>query len=387
MHNPFVSVIIAAAGNSSRMGADVSKQLITISDKAVIEYSLMAFSKSDFVREIIIAAKSTEIDVISEYKRLYPKITSVIAGGNTRQESVANALSCLSDKSDILAIHDAARPLITTMDIDRLINEAVTKEAVCPVSRVVDTVKIGKNGVISGTLDRNTLFLASTPQVFSTKLYREAFRAATDVSVFTDDCLLIESFGKKVHLYIMENDNTKITTSKDLETIKSKLTKQTFRVGHGYDVHRLVDGRKLILGGVDIPHTTGLLGHSDADVLVHAIMDSLLGAAALGDIGVHFPDTCEKYKGISSILLLEHVGSLLKENGYEINNIDATVVAQAPKLSPFIAQMKTNIANALSINECCVNIKATTEEHLGFTGEKLGISAHSVCSLIGLQTI
>ena len=151
------------------------------------------------------------------------------------------------------------------------------------------------------------------------------------------------------------------------------------RIGHGYDVHRLVEGRRLILGGVDIPHTTGLLGHSDADVLVHAIMDALLGAAALGDIGKHFPDSDPAFCGADSLKLASHVAALLREHGYRIVNIDSTILAQAPKLAPHIPLMRQNIAAALGIPSEDVNVKATTEEGLGFTGEKLGIAAHAVC--------
>lgn len=156
------------------------------------------------------------------------------------------------------------------------------------------------------------------------------------------------------------------------------------RVGLGYDVHRLVEGRKLILGGVEIPHILGLLGHSDADVLLHAIMDALLGAAALGDIGKHFPDTDEAYRGISSMKLLSHVGELIEKEGYLIENIDATVIAQKPKLRPYIDEMEKNIAAVLKLQKNQVNIKATTEEGLGFTGTEEGISAQAICSLISL---
>jgi len=155
-----------------------------------------------------------------------------------------------------------------------------------------------------------------------------------------------------------------------------------FRIGHGYDVHRLTDGRDLILGGVNIPHITGLLGHSDADVLVHAIMDALLGALCLGDIGKHFPDTAPEYKGADSIGLLNHVISLVNSNGYTVGNIDATVIAQKPKLAAHIPLMVENIANSCKCSTSQVNVKATTEEHLGFTGELLGISAHAVVLLV-----
>lgn len=159
----------------------------------------------------------------------------------------------------------------------------------------------------------------------------------------------------------------------------------SIRIGHGYDVHRLVEGRALILGGVNIPHTKGLLGHSDADVLLHAICDSLLGAAALGDIGKHFPDTDEKYKGADSLALTERVFEMICECGFHVGNVDATVLAQAPKLAPFIEEMRENIARALKVDISCVSVKATTEEGLGFTGEGLGIAAHAVCLLCSDQ--
>ena len=180
----------------------------------------------------------------------------------------------------------------------------------------------------------------------------------------------------------MKNDNTKVTTPKDIDAVRCRLGQNQVRIGHGYDVHKLVEGRDLILGGGNIPHEKGLLGHSDADVLLHAIMDALLGAASLGDIGKHFPDSDNKYKGICSITLVEEVAKLIRDNGYTVGNVDATIVAQAPKLSPFIPQMVINVAKALNVDTSRINIKATTEEHLGFTGEKLGISAHSVCTLI-----
>ncbi|MBQ4116889.1 MAG: 2-C-methyl-D-erythritol 2,4-cyclodiphosphate synthase [Clostridia bacterium] len=151
------------------------------------------------------------------------------------------------------------------------------------------------------------------------------------------------------------------------------------RIGHGYDVHRLVEGRKLILGGVDIPHEKGLDGHSDADVLVHAIMDSVIGALGLGDIGLHFPDNDAQYKDIDSLILAKKTAELLKENGYKIGNIDATLILQAPKVRPYIEQMRENIARVYSVDKSCINVKATTEEHLGFTGEKKGVAAHAVC--------
>ena len=179
-------------------------------------------------------------------------------------------------------------------------------------------------------------------------------------------------------MFSMERFGDKNSTS---TLFRKKEGNMQIRVGTGYDVHKLVEGRKLILGGVEIPHSLGLLGHSDADVLLHAIMDALLGAAALGDIGKHFPDTDDHYKGISSLKLLEHVAQLLQKHGYEIGNIDATVIAQKPKLRPYIEAMEKNIAEVLGISGDQINVKATTEEGLGFTGEQQGISSQAICCL------
>ena len=209
---------------------------------------------------------------------------------------------------------------------------------------------------------------------------------------FTDDCQLVEHIGQKVWLSEGDYQNIKITTPEDMvlaEAIarqqdtqqRGEKSEMEIRAGHGYDVHRLVEGRKLILGGVTIPWEKGLLGHSDADVLTHAVMDALLGAAALGDIGRHFPDTDPLYAGADSLELLRHVVKLLCQEGYAISNIDATVIAQRPKLKDFIPQMQQNIAAACGIAPAQVNVKATTEENLGFTGSGEGMSAHSVCIL------
>ena len=191
------------------------------------------------------------------------------------------------------------------------------------------------------------------------------------------DSMVFELTGRPVQLTQGDYANLKITTREDLPRAEQK-EGNDMRIGHGYDVHRLVEGRKLIMGGVTIPYEKGLLGHSDADVLLHAVSDALLGAAALGDIGKHFPDTDPRYEGADSLMLLREVGRLLDETGYTVGNIDATVLCQAPKLAPHIPAMRQNIANALGLALDDVSVKATTEEHLGFTGEGLGIAAHAV---------
>ena len=204
---------------------------------------------------------------------------------------------------------------------------------------------------------------------------------AEKARLVTDDCSLFELAGLPVHLTQGDYVNLKITTKEDLPAAAQNKGENTMRIGHGYDVHRLVEGRKLIMGGVTIPYEKGLLGHSDADVLVHAIMDALLGAAALRDIGRHFPDNDPAYEGADSIELLKKVGEMLEERMYLIENIDATVIAQKPKLLLYIDTMVKNVAEALHLEEDQVNIKATTEEGLGFTGKKEGISAQAICCI------
>ena len=200
--------------------------------------------------------------------------------------------------------------------------------------------------------------------------------------------MLVERLGAQIYAVDIGPTNVKITTRDDLTLAKNILTERGegvvngYRIGHGYDVHKLVEGRKLIIGGVEIPYERGLLGHSDADVLLHAIMDSLLGAAALGDIGRHFPDSSDEFRGISSMHLLTRVAELIRKNGFNVVNVDATLVMQRPKVAPYVPKMISNIAFALGIPEDAVNVKATTEEHLGFTGREEGASAHSVAMLV-----
>lgn len=226
---------------------------------------------------------------------------------------------------------------------------------------------------MESTPPRQKLFAMQTPQCFD----RAAYLALAGDEAVTDDCQLFEQAGRPVQLVAGEYENYKITTPDDLKG------ETTMRIGHGYDVHKLVEGRDLILGGVKIPYEKGLLGHSDADVLTHAVMDALLGAAALGDIGKHFPDSDPAYKGADSLALARHVAALLAEQGYRPVNVDATILCQAPKLAPHIPAMAQNLAAALGMEPGAVSVKATTEEHLGFTGQGLGIAAHAVALLEG----
>ena len=379
-----VAAVIVAAGASSRMKSEKSKLFLKINNKSVIRKTLEIMDSVNIIDEIVVVVrKEDESALIQETKGVNKKI-SIAYGGSERQESVLNGVRAVVD-SDILLIHDGARPLVTADEIETVIYDCIKYGAATLSAVPKDTVKIGdKDGFVVSTPERSSLRNIATPQVF----FRDDYLAAVEKAVeqgksFTDDCQLIENNGGKVFMTIGEYTNIKITTPEDI-AIAEALTnykergKFDMRIGHGYDVHRLVKDRKLIIGGVDIPHDLGLLGHSDADVLLHAISDSLLGAAALGDIGRHFPDNDPAYEGADSLILLSRVVDLLTENGYRIVNIDATVIAQKPKLSPYIGEMVKNIAKVCKTEASAINIKATTEEGLGFTGNQEGISAHSV---------
>ena len=302
-----------------------------------------------------------------------PKPCAVVQGGATRADSVRNGLAAAT--GELVAIHDAARPFISAEVITAALTAAAASGAAAPAVPVKDTIKIAdKSGRVVETPDRAALYAVQTPQCFQRTLYLQALGAVTGekASLVTDDCSLFELAGLPVTLTAGDYANYKITTKEDLQKEK------TMRIGHGYDVHRLVEDRKLILGGVEVPYEKGLLGHSDADVLLHAVMDAVLGAAALGDIGQHFPDTDPAYKGADSLALTREVAKIIAQHGYKVCNIDATILCQRPKLAPHIPAMRQNIADAFGLPLDAVSVKATTEEHLGFTGEGLGIAAHAV---------
>ena len=253
-----------------------------------------------------------------------------------------------------------------------------------------DTVKrVDESGLVVETPQRDLLRAVQTPQTFVAALIRAAHARYADSDVrATDDAMLIEWTGHAVHLTPGDPENIKLTTPEDMLLAGQVILRRegrkeapAMRIGHGYDVHRLVEGRKLILCGVEVPYERGLLGHSDADVALHALMDALLGAAALGDIGRHFPDTDPAYAGADSGRLLDHVVALLHVKGYAVANADVTIICQRPKLKDYIEQMRENVAAHLKVDPDCVNVKATTTEKLGFEGEGLGISSHAVACI------
>ena len=371
---PTVTAILVAAGSSRRMGFDQLSYRLP-GGETVLQASAKALAAHPSVTQLVLVAGGNRA-ACEAIAAACPKPCPVVQGGATRADSVQNGLA--SPAGEPVAIHDAARPFVSEAVSAAALEAAETMGAAAPAVPVKDTVKIvNADRTVQSTPDRALLYAVQTPQCFRRSLYEQALALVNveQAALVTDDCSLFEMAGLPVQLTEGEYANYKITTKEDLKGETS------MRIGHGYDVHRLVEGRKLILGGVEIEYEKGLLGHSDADVLLHAVMDALLGAAALGDIGRHFPDTDPAYKGADSLELTRQVARILKEHGYTVGNVDATILCQRPKLAPHIPAMRQNIADALGVPANSISVKATTEEKLGFTGEGLGIAAHAVALL------
>ena len=378
-----VSAVLVAAGSSTRMGFD--KLSFDLGGETVLHRSIRAFEQDPLVTEIVLVAGKNRA-FVEQQAADCTKPVQIVTGGTTRAESAKNGV--LAAAGELVAVHDAARPFVSQAVITAALEAAARCGAAAPAVPVKDTIKAAARGngkivpdacLVYTTPDRSTLYAVQTPQCFDRAEYLAALEEldAEKARLVTDDCSLFELTGRAVQLTQGDYANYKITTREDLPRPEQK-EEHKMRIGHGYDVHRLVEGRKLILGGVEVPFEKGLLGHSDADVLAHAVMDAVLGAAALGDIGQHFPDNDPAYSGADSLKLVRRVAEILKEHGFRIENIDATLLCQRPKLAPYIPAMRQNLADAFGLPADAVSVKATTEEHLGFTGEGLGIAAHAV---------
>ena len=376
------AAVVVAAGSATRMQG-IDKMLVPLAGVPVVLRSVRALAASDCIDSLVIVTRTECMETLRTLCAEVSKPVTVVPGGASRPESVLAGLAALPEGTELAAIHDGARPLVTQSVIAEAVEAAERCGAAAPAVPVHDTIKQAENGLVRATPERKTLFAVQTPQVFDVKLLKTVLRAAMERGIaLTDDCSAVEAAGKPVVLTQGCEENLKITTPVDLTLAEAILKRRkTMRIGHGYDVHRLTEGRRLILGGVEIPFERGLDGHSDADVLVHALMDALLGAAGLRDIGVLFPDNDPAYKNISSMLLLDRVMQTLEHAGYAVGNVDVTVLAQRPKLKDYIPVMRENLARAMKIPLDCVNIKATTEEGLGFTGSGEGIACHAVCLL------
>jgi 2-C-methyl-D-erythritol 4-phosphate cytidylyltransferase/2-C-methyl-D-erythritol 2,4-cyclodiphosphate synthase len=389
LHHPPAGVIIPAGGTGSRFGHTQPKQFLELAGLPILVRTCKAFLDLETIRSLVVAAPAeymqNTIDLLqthlstSQTNRLH-----VTVGGTTRQESVRAGLYRLPAQIDLVLVHDAARPLVDRATILRCLHGAARFGAVIAAVPVKDTLKkVATNEMIEATVDRSNLWQAQTPQAVTRKLLEHAFAKADRRGfVGTDEASLLEAAGIPVRVVEGSERNLKITRPEDLRVAEALLKEElTMKIGHGFDAHRLVAGRKLILGGVTIDYELGLDGHSDADVLAHALTDALLGALGAGDIGRHFPDTDPQYKNIDSLLLLMQVQQQMEERGYRLGNADLTIVCQRPKLAPYLAAMQDNLASCCKVPPAAINIKATTTEKMGYTGRGEGIAAHAVVLL------
>ena len=362
--------LIAAGGSSKRMGTN--KLLLKLGGEYVIEKTLKTFNTCSRIHKIVVITDSEEIRTIA--KKTVTKPLEFASAGDERQYSVRNGLALVDDE-DIVLIHDGARPFVGEDVILRCISSTEKYGSGVAAVPVYDSLKRSDvDMVVTETVDRTGMYAMQTPQGFLGKIIKEAHNHE---NFGTDDAYLVEKLGVKVHLVKGDTANKKLTTPEDIK-------KMNFRVGQGYDVHKLDKNRDLILCGIKIPYELGLVGHSDADVAVHALMDAMLGAIGGYDIGRLFPDNDDSYKGISSMVLLRKVSAHLTQEGYELCNCDVTIIAQKPKLLPYIDEMAQSLANALNVDVCCVNVKATTTEKLGFEGREEGMSAMAVVMVKGI---
>lgn len=394
-----LTVIVAAAGAGKRLGLGKNKAFAMLGGLPLLVQCLRMLNDTGMAGRTIIAAGAAEVEAVQamlkKYRNFFPTLeTMVVAGGAERSDSVKNALA-LAPGEGFIAVHDGARPFAGKEVFARTLDAARRTGAAIAAVPVKNTIKsVDAEDFVEATPPRSKLRAVQTPQIFEAGLLRRAYSEENlRGAPVTDDASLVERLGVKVAVAMGSYENIKITTPEDLllaekictdrgMVIQPEVKMPKFRIGAGYDVHRLTGNRKLILCGVEVPYEFGLDGHSDADVAVHALMDALLGAAGLGDIGRHFPDTDERFKGADSMKLLEHVMKLLKERCWRVNNSDLTIIAQRPKLAAFIPQMRGNLQDALGVEDEAVNVKATTTEKLGFTGRGEGIAAEAVVSLI-----
>lgn len=382
-----VGVVIPAAGRGRRLGRGQNKVFETLAGKPILIRTLERLLSWGQAQQLVVVVQKEEHQRTSSLLRQWNIAGNVMVvhGGDTRQMSVYQGLKVLEPSIRWVFIHDGARPLITRSVLDRCLQTVQQHGAVGCGVRVKDTVKRVHSACIVETLDREQLWAIQTPQSFDyatiMAAYDEAFRSG---AAATDDCALVEQQGHAVYMVDGDYRNIKITTEDDLLAAEAFLNEGSdgpMLVGMGYDVHRLVSGRPLILGGVSIDYSLGLAGHSDADVAVHALMDALLGAAGLGDIGTHFPDSDARFAGVSSVLLLEKTMGLLEGDSLRVVNADLTIAAERPRLAVHIPSMRQRLAPILRVAPRNLNIKATTTEGLGFVGAREGIAAYSVVGL------
>jgi 2-C-methyl-D-erythritol 4-phosphate cytidylyltransferase / 2-C-methyl-D-erythritol 2,4-cyclodiphosphate synthase len=369
------TALIVAAGAGSRAQLNQSKVLYLINNKPLFMYSVDAFLELGF--KIVLVVSKNDFNDIQKY--INPDRVIVVLGGKTRSESVKFGLKAV--QTPYVYIHDAARPLITKKAILEIEKSLQYHDAVLLAEHLTSSLKRIEHNELS-SLKRDAYILAQTPQAFLTEKIRYAYLRNEDA--FDDDISLYQAFypEEKVFVVYNEDPNLKVTYPQDFLYVKMHLEKEEpMRIGHSFDIHQLVENRPLILGGIQIPYEKGLLGHSDADVLLHAIAEAMLGALSLGDLGTYYPDTNPQFKDINSMKILKEIYEMIRQKGYIVGNIDSTVYAELPKLNPYITQIKQNISKNLNILEDQIAVKATTYEKMDAIGEKKAIAAEAVVLL------
>jgi 2-C-methyl-D-erythritol 4-phosphate cytidylyltransferase/2-C-methyl-D-erythritol 2,4-cyclodiphosphate synthase len=378
------TALIVAAGSGTRFGSPIPKQYQDIGGMPILRRSVLAFLNHPLVSDV-------QIVYSPQHRDLYDRavaglgLPEPVKGGATRQDSVRLGLEALAETSpapSFVMIHDAARPLIDTQTITAVRKALDSAQGAIAAKPLVDTLKRGKGQIITDTIDRANLWQAHTPQAFHFESILAAHKAAIGQQL-TDDAAVAEKAGMTVTLVPSNPDNMKITNPDDLGRA-ARLLGQTYgdiRTGLGFDVHRLVKGEVIHLGGLAIPHDMTLEGHSDADVILHALTDALLGTMAAGDIGTHFPPSDPQWKGADSAIFVRQVVQMINERGGMISNADVVVMCEQPRLGPHREAMQKRLANLLEINPDRVSVKATTTERLGFTGRGEGIAAQAVATV------
>ena len=392
-----VAAVIAAGGAGTRMSSSVPKQFLNIAGKPVLLHTIDSIASLEEVCQIIIALPSEHIQTADAMLRRHSMRVEVrcVPGGSNRQESVRCGVAHVRQDADVIMVHDAVRPLCDRDTMRRVLDAAWKNRAAVPGLPATETIqRVSRRGRVLSTPPREELHAIQTPQAFHAGILKSALdRAHQENFLGTDESSVVRWAGHPVMVVRGSPDNIKITRPLDLEIagllIERRLGKKNgtamneskFRIGQGIDYHRLVEGRKLILGGVEIQFEKGLEGYSDADAVSHAICDALLGAAGLGDIGQLFPDTDPSNRGRSSLEFLQEVRQRIENGGWSIRNVDATVLAQRPKIAPYANAMKQNIAHSLGLDVNDVNLKATTTEGMNAEGHGEGISAQAIALL------
>ena len=385
--------VVPAAGTGTRLAADRPKQYLELGGGTVLERTVAALGACDWIDAVLVVVSPGDTVAAGLPGLAGPRVAVAPVGGDTRRLSVIGGLRALAERfgasaHDWVWVHDAARPGIDA-DALRRLRDALRVEPTGALLAlpVADTVKRGADGRAVSTVPRDGLWTAQTPQVFGHAMLLDALERHADA---TDEASAVEASGRMPGLVPGAQRNFKVTTLDDLQAMREALGGgagggPAFRIGQGWDVHALVPGRALVIGGVVIPSARGLLGHSDADVLLHAITDALLGAAALGDIGRHFPDTDARFAGADSRALLREAVLRVRAAGWAPGNLDCTIVAQAPRMAPHVPAMVEAIASDLGVPAARVNVKAKTSERLGFAGRGEGIEAHATVLLVAAR--